>query len=66
MDNIQITVTYNNQTGMTIAANREASTEEAAALLAVSLVRTMKFGGLTKAEAQDALASEIEKDYPNE
>lgn len=66
MDNIQITVTYNKQTGMQIAANREAKTDEVAAMLAVSLIRTMKFGGLTKAEAQDALAAAIEKDYPNE
>lgn len=52
--------------GVTVGASREADSMEAAGLLAVALVKTMRFAGVTKDDANTAIKAAVEKMWGNE
>lgn len=63
MKNLQITINYNEQTGLSVEANREADSQEAAAIIMVALIKTLQFAKLDKKHAKEAINQAFENNW---
>lgn len=63
MENLDLRITFNKQTGINIEANRETDSQEAAALIMVALMRTLQFSGFSQEEAHNEIDMAMAKNW---